>query len=697
MKFYFGPMSKNIVDTIVDFSITHNDLEIVFIPSRRQIEHNGGYVNNWTTQEFVEYVKNKNKNIKIERDHGGPSQGIILDDGYESLKVDSQHMDIIHIDPWKFVNNIDDGIEWTINMINYCNNINPNLEYEIATEETIYPLSMDELEYIINNLQEKMEKSIFSKIKYLVIQCGTKLSTNENIGVFDEDNLKKMIILANKYNLTAKEHNGDWVNMDIIKQKEEIGLTCINIAPELGEIETKVILEHIKNNKEDYEKIYKLCIDSGKWKKWVNADFDYVNEKDKIILITCHYIYSDPEFKKIKNKYIDIDTEIKESIKNKLLELYGYYSIRKQCIFCDSKSFDTLFKTDYKSSLSLAMIEIPKYTDFMPYNVLICNDCNSAQTKYLANINILYDINHLDNYGTTKNRKHNLFGEFITTNVDIKGIIEVGACHHELSSIILNKINTDYNIIEPSFTGCKTNLNIIPSYLENVDLQLINANTIIMSDVFEHFYKPKDILKKLQQSNIKYVYLNHPDFDYAVKNNILMNLMCEHTFLIEHQFLFKLFEKYGFILNRRFDFENLSLFLEFKRIENFSDEINNSYIINYSMRNDLAIFFNKIINNVNYINSLLETDNKTKFYIWPSAFYSISLITMGLNYKKLSGILDNSPNKIGKYVYGYNLLCYSFNEIIKSNNENICIILSCNSNYMNELNFDNSNIKIIKL
>ena len=141
MNFFFGPMSKNIVDTIIDFSISHNNLEITFIPSRRQIEYNGGYVNNWTTRDFIEYVKNKNKNIKIERYHGGPNQGITMVDGYESLKTDSQCMDIIHIDPWKFVNNIDDGIEWTINMINYCNNINYNLEYEIATEESIFTLS----------------------------------------------------------------------------------------------------------------------------------------------------------------------------------------------------------------------------------------------------------------------------------------------------------------------------------------------------------------------------------------------------------------------------------------------------------------------------------------------------------------------------------------------------------------------------
>jgi len=167
-------MSKNIVDAIIEYSINCPENNITFIPSRRQVDYNGGYVNDWTTSEFVKYVKEKNKNIIIERDHGGPSQGDKVDDGYESLKEDSQFMDIIHIDPWNLCNNIDEGVEFTINMIKYCNNINAFLKYEICTEESIRPFNVDELEYIIIKLQQKLDKSLFEKIKFLVIQCGTK-------------------------------------------------------------------------------------------------------------------------------------------------------------------------------------------------------------------------------------------------------------------------------------------------------------------------------------------------------------------------------------------------------------------------------------------------------------------------------------------------------------------------------------------
>lgn len=86
-KICLGPMSLNIVNTIIEYS-NNFELPFVLIPSRRQIEHNGGYVNNWTTKEFCNYIKQNSKYIKIERDHSGPGQGLYDDDGLESLEED---------------------------------------------------------------------------------------------------------------------------------------------------------------------------------------------------------------------------------------------------------------------------------------------------------------------------------------------------------------------------------------------------------------------------------------------------------------------------------------------------------------------------------------------------------------------------------------------------------------------------------
>ena len=61
-----GPMSKNLVDVSIEISDKFN-LPLTLIASRRQIDSKeflGGYVNNWDTESFSNYVKSKSKKKK---------------------------------------------------------------------------------------------------------------------------------------------------------------------------------------------------------------------------------------------------------------------------------------------------------------------------------------------------------------------------------------------------------------------------------------------------------------------------------------------------------------------------------------------------------------------------------------------------------------------------------------------------------
>ena len=74
-----GPMTKNVVDASINIANKSN-FPLILIASRRQIECNengSGYVENWDTETFSEYVKSKtiNDNLILARDHGGPWQG----------------------------------------------------------------------------------------------------------------------------------------------------------------------------------------------------------------------------------------------------------------------------------------------------------------------------------------------------------------------------------------------------------------------------------------------------------------------------------------------------------------------------------------------------------------------------------------------------------------------------------------------
>jgi len=685
MKYCFGVMSKNQVDIIIEYSVKYKK-DIIFIPSRRQIEYNGGYVNGWSSEEFSKYVKNNKIKIKIQRDHAGPGQGLNDDDGYKSLEEDCKYFDLIHIDPWKKYSDLNEGIQWTMDMINFCYNINPSIEYEIGTEEAIRSYTSEELEEIIKTLKSKLSDAVFNKIKYCVVQCGNSLVDCKNNNKYDEEKLKNMLSVVKKYNLVSKEHNGDYNNIEIIKNKEKLGLEYINIAPEFGTIESSVILNKIKNNESHYQDIYDMCIKSGKWKKWVSADFDIETKKDEIILITCHYIYSNTDFLKIKNEYKDIDIDIKRQLLNKLLYLDEYYSERQQCCVCGSKLLETLLSKDIETPITLSLFDSKHICPQIPYNVVVCSDCESTQIKYLGNISLVYEKNHIDAYGLIKSEKHNKFKNFILENNNIKSICEIGAATGELANNIVEEADVTYTIIEKDYHGQTNNkLKIINSFFENADTNDIKADCLIMSDLFEHFYEPLLALEKIKQCNYEYIILNHPDFDYAIKNkNYLIVLNIEHTFQIEHQLLFSLFNNYGYILNRKNNFKTASLFLEFKK---------QSYLLpqpikNYSTKNDTITYVNSIRNISKNINLYIKENEHREFYIWPCSVHTFTLFLFDLNYTKFKGILDNSTNKLGKYIDGYDLLCNSLNELLKTNNKNITIIISGANDYIKELNLN---------
>ena len=133
-----------------------------------------------------------------------------------------------------------------------------------------------------------------------------------------------MINLAKQYNFTSKEHNGDYIPVSTIKEKFELGLDAINIAPEFGLIETQTYLDNIKDEN-TFNKFWEICYKSDKWVKWVNADFNPNEQKEELIKICGHYVLSTFQFiTEIKPCFPNIDNQIKNNIKNKLNLLYGY-------------------------------------------------------------------------------------------------------------------------------------------------------------------------------------------------------------------------------------------------------------------------------------------------------------------------------------------------------------------------------------
>ena len=120
----------------------------------------------------------------------------------------------------------------------------------------------------------------------------------------------------------SKEHNGDYlIDSFDVEVRFESGLDAINIAPEFGQIESEYYLEQCKKNNDLFDRLYEICYNSGKWKKWV-SNIDRIS-KDQLIMTSCHYVLSNPDFiTEIKSQFPDSDRIIKKRIKSHLKLLH---------------------------------------------------------------------------------------------------------------------------------------------------------------------------------------------------------------------------------------------------------------------------------------------------------------------------------------------------------------------------------------
>lgn len=355
------------------------------------------------------------------------------------------------------------------------------------------------------------------------------------------------------------------------------------------------------------------------------------------------------------------------------------YKIRERCVFCQEILKNTYFPKDYEcfSGIYVVPLDYPfESMQKIPYNIYICGSCKTPQTKYLGDLNEIYRCNHGNCTGRIWKDLYILVEQMISKyKAQINNIIEIGSSNGVLADYLLSHMDqkTIYHIIEPTYWGSQhKQKRIIPNFYEDVDDRHIEANTIVISHVFEHFYEPITILKKIcDNENIRHLFIVIPDLEYAINNQMLNVLNIEHTYYMDNAFLIHVFDLYGFHLVEKQNHENHSVLFYFEkryptRVENTAITFSNH---NYS----LDEYFNPIFQKIRYINDKIRETNFQSIYIWPTCVNTALLFILGLDKKLITGLLDNSIFKIGAKQYGTNLPIYSMKEKM---NEDCMIFLN---------------------
>lgn len=332
-----GPMSRSCVNASVALANKYH-APLMIIASRRQVdgaEFGGGYVNQWTTQTFAEYVRSRpgGNEIILARDHGGPWQNPVeiearlsLKDAMESAKqsylADIQAgFQILHIDPSVEIHGnltLDQTLDRVFELYEYCwitaEKLGREVRFEIGTEEQKDSVgTAEELDVVLGAIERFCKKNRIPRPTFVVVQTGTRVVEMRNVGVLptllaggesspERRLLEQFSATCKAHGVFLKQHNTDYLSDEVLRVHPSLGIDSVNVAPEFGVAESKAILrlcrEHGLRRWEDL--FIELALESKKWEKWMAPDTD-ATDCDRA-LIAGHYVFSHPRFKEARDE-----------------------------------------------------------------------------------------------------------------------------------------------------------------------------------------------------------------------------------------------------------------------------------------------------------------------------------------------------------------------------------------------------------
>lgn len=317
-KLGLGPMSHAVNDTLARYA-RDNQQPLMMIASRNQVDAASGYV--MTTQELAEQVKPlRSEYLMLCRDHCGPyfldvEKNLSLRDAVEATKRTiagdiENGFDLIHID----TSRCDDPYRVADELFSFCLNLNPNIRFEFGTEENVGVAAG------IKKYQEDVKfASQFPNMDFVVAQTGSLTMEDRQVGSFDVAMVKKLVGFADAAGVKLKEHNADYLTAEQIALRKSAGVHACNIAPQLGVLQTKIVLQLAAEHDIDTSEFCHTVLESGKWNKWIIDGNDTVK-----INVAGHYCFNSDAYKRLEDKlswHCDIGKAIRSTITD-CLNLY---------------------------------------------------------------------------------------------------------------------------------------------------------------------------------------------------------------------------------------------------------------------------------------------------------------------------------------------------------------------------------------
>ncbi len=287
----------------------------------------------------------------------------------------------------------------------------------------------------------------------------------------------------------------------------------------------------------------------------------------------------------------------------------------------------------------------------------ICPESGVIQLDKLIPLDILYQEQHVDGTGPTWEKYYNDFAQYIIKKKP-KNILEIGGGAGKLADIVIEStVDTDWTMAEPNPLHDETDrIKLIPKFFNDKFKYIGSVDTIVFSQVMEHAYDPNEFLlsiAKFLKTGNKLVFA-YPNLKLWLEKKYTNAINFEHTFFLTDYFVDYLLQKHGFKITDKTFYNEHSIFYVAEKINKPRVDVKfeNKYVEYKKIFNEFIQYHQQLVKDLN--TKIEKFDGKV--YLFGAHIFSQYLFEFGLNKSKVSGLLDNSPLKIGKRLYGTNYI-----------------------------------------
>jgi predicted SAM-dependent methyltransferase len=303
-----------------------------------------------------------------------------------------------------------------------------------------------------------------------------------------------------------------------------------------------------------------------------------------------------------------------------------------------SRSTDLYADMNWMISRSSGVIQL---------NPVLDQEVVYAESHGSGSIGPLWDLHHLE------------FSRFIS-DLEPTSVLEIGGGHGKLALEFSKTKKIPWTIIEPNplpIEGCPAK--IISGFFTPELLLEESVDTLVHSHVFEHIYEPRQFVRDLATfSEVgSKVAFSVPNMDVMLDRNYTNCLNFEHTVLLGQDTIESLMCAAGFdLITKKLFKDDHSIFYAFRNLGTPRKLVlKNQFEKNYSRYKNYISYHQNLVAK---LNQQLE-EGLENVFLFGAHVFSQYLIAFGLNPDRITGILDNDPNKWGLRLAGTDLEVHS--------------------------------------